>query len=392
MKLKRKPKPHIPQTADELTAAWFTQHLAAQSGGATVTAVEHEVVGEGLGFIGDLYRCRLDWDRDDPSLPASVVAKVPSTVKTNRAIGEALMAYEREIVMYRDHDGQLGLPMPGHIYSEMDPHPARWLVRVVEFLMDHLPLKAVNWLINKLLNLPESTMRRFLLVMEDIDDARPATQFDGGDLEDAHAALRVLAEFHARNWMNADLVETEPLIWSMARSPRVYQASYLRNREQFMAQFSGLLTPAHIAWLDSVHDRVPEMSRQLAEPPWTILHGDYRLDNILFRPNGELVVVDYQLMLWGRAGWDVAYFITTALDAEHRSEEEALLHTYHDAQVDHGISDYSYGDLLSDAKITKELLAHRMVGAGDILDTNIDGRDSTLLDLMVERVIGWADI
>ena len=48
----RKPKRHIPQSADELTAAWFTAALAGSSGGATVTAVDHERLGEGIGFLG----------------------------------------------------------------------------------------------------------------------------------------------------------------------------------------------------------------------------------------------------------------------------------------------------------------------------------------------------
>lgn len=387
----RKEKPHIPQRPEELTAEWFTTTLADRRNGAQVTAVEREVVGVGLGFVGELFRCRLTWDADDPSLPRSVVAKVPTTVKENRALGEGLMAYEREILLYRDHGGRLGIPMPEYVHGDMDPNPAAWLLRVIEFLFDKLPLGGVNWLMNRLLSLPESAMRRFLLVMEDIDDARPAEQFDGGSPEDAHRALEILARFHADNWMNQQLIDDQPLIWSLARNPKIFQASYLRNRDDFLDRFGDLLGEDRVARIDAVQDQVPELTRSLAQPPWTILHGDYRLDNLLFRHNGEIVVLDYQLLLWGRPGWDVAYFITTALSPEHRQEERALLTTYHDTLRSAGIDDYSHDDLLTDVRTAKELLAHRMVGTGDFINTEVEGRDQTFVDLMVTRVTGWLD-
>ena len=49
MKLKRKPKPHIPQSPAELTASWFTERLAAQSGGARVTMRVTDATGTAGG-------------------------------------------------------------------------------------------------------------------------------------------------------------------------------------------------------------------------------------------------------------------------------------------------------------------------------------------------------
>ena len=388
----RKEKPHIPQRPEELTAEWFTETLAERSAGATVTHVDPVEIGVGIGFVGEIFRCTLTWDRDDPDLPASVVAKVPSTTKANRALGEGLMAYEREINIYRDAHGQLNIPMPDHIYTAMDPNPAPWMMGVLEFLFDRLPLRGVNWLIDRLLSLPESRLRRYLLVMEDIADARPAAQFDGGSLEDAHRSLALLAKFHAANWMNEQLLEEQPLIWALSRNPKVFQAGYVRNRDQFIEHFGQLIGPGAVDHLDALQDEVPVLSRQLTTVPWTILHGDYRLDNILFREDGSIVVLDYQLLLWGRAGWDVAYFITTALDPKHRAEENDLLRSYHESLLAEGITDYAFDELIVDVRMAKELLAHRMVGSGDILDTEVEGRDQSFIELMVCRVCGWVDM
>ena len=85
------------------------------------------------------------------------------------------------------------------------------------------------------------------------------------------------------------------------------------------------------------------------------------------------------------------YFITTALEPEHRGEEEQMLRAYHDALVAAGVSDYSFEQLTEDTRLTKDLLAHRMIGSGDTIDTQVAGRDETFLDLMVRRVTGWVE-
>ena len=384
-------KRHIPQSVDELTTEWFDQAIGGTVG-ARVVDVRHERIGVGIGFVGDLVRSTLTWDPPAPDHPRSVVVKLPSTVATNRAVGEGLMAYEREIVVYRDLADDVGLPMPDHIHSDLDENRAPWLTNAVAWLLERLPVRGVQWLVNRLLNLPESTQRRYLLVMEDIDDARPAEQFDGGNLDDAHAALRVLARFHAGHWMRPDLLDREKLLWPLNRTPKVFQAGYRRNRAEFVSRFSDIVEPALVDRLDSVDDNLITLSNDLVEAPWTLLHGDYRLDNLLFRENGEIVVVDYQLMLWGRAGWDVAYFITTALTPDHRAEEDALLRTYHDELIAAGVTDYTWAQLCEDCTITKEMLAHRMVGSGDVLETEVQGRDESFFDVMVRRVGGWVDV
>jgi len=96
-------------------------------------------------------------------------------------------------------------------------------------------------------------------------------------------------------------------------------------------------------------------------------------------------------MSYGRAGWDVAYFITTALDPTHRADEQRLLRAYHDALVGHGVDDYSYDDLMVDAQLTKELLAHRVVGGADVLETQVEGRDESFIDVLLMRIVGWID-
>lgn len=386
----RRPKPErpdIPQSAAELTPEWFTGVLEIPG---QVVDVRTEEIGSDIGFMGEVHRCHLTWAEDaSPDRPASVIVKVPTQNDENFAVGDAMQAYEREIVVYQQLRETLGLPMPGYFHGAMDPDPAPWLDRPLLFLFEHLPIRGVNWVIARLISVASKSKRRYILVLEDIADARPPAQLVGGSPEDAHRALELLARFHAHNWMSVDARDTYKRIWPLDRANRVFQASYLRNRGGFLERYGAAVDARTVERLDEIQERVPEIGEALAAEPWTMLHGDYRLDNILFRPDDGIVVLDLQGLSVGRPAVDVAYFITTALTAEHRAEEDELLRTYHDALVAAGVSTYSWDQLVHDCGLTKEMLAHRLVGSADVLDTSISGGDDVLLDVLQLRVLDW---
>ncbi len=83
---------------------------------------------------------------------------------------------------------------------------------------------------------------------------------------------------------------------------------------------------------------VASFDAYLAEAPDLVhglVHGDYRLDNMLFGQSGAdrpLTVVDWQTVTWGPATMDVAYFLGCALaDDVRRDNYDALLGAYHTA-------------------------------------------------------------
>lgn len=375
----------IPQARSELTAKWFSDVLPFDG---SVETVQIDDIGLDVGFIGNVYRCHLTWTRPASDLPASVIVKVPTDVDENFAVGDGLQLYEREIMVYRELRDTLGLPIPGFLYGAMDPDPAPWIERPLLFLFDKLPLGGINWLLNQFLKMAGRSKRRYVLVLEDITDARAPTQAQGGSLEDALAALRVLATFHAHNWMRADIVESHSRIWAVDRGCRVYQANYLRNLENFRQRYQGRVSTEMFDRLEAIQQRAETLNRAMAAPPWTLIHGDYRLDNLLFRDD-DITVLDLQSLGYGRPAVDVAYFVTTALTDEHRTEEAKLLRTYHDALVEAGVTEYAYETLIDDCDKAKEIFAHRIVGAADILDTEKTDGSADLLEVMQLRVFDW---
>ena len=78
--------------------------------------------------------------------------------------------------------------------------------------------------------------------------------------------------------------------------------------------------------------------------PSTVVHGDYRLDNLLFDPapgGVPVAVVDWQLCTDGPGMNDVAYFIGAGLTVDDRRSAEAeLVRGYHFALTAAGVTDY----------------------------------------------------
>ena len=297
----------IPQEGSEFTADWFTD-LFQEQYGAAVLDVSREVIGTGVGFVGEIHRCSLMWDANRDDLPTSVIVKVPSKLPLNRSLGEGLQLYEREVVAYQELSRNMGLPMPDVLHSAMDDDPTPWLDTVITFLFSRLPLGGVSWLTVKFLQLASKNpkLRRYVLVLEDISDARPPSQVEGGSLDDALISLATLAKFHAHHWMNEESIAVSDRIWAVNRLPKVIQASYARNREEFVGRFGDLVGKEKMQVIDDAQERLEDLLAPLARDPWTLLHGDYRLDNIMFRSNGEIVVIDYQLLCKGRPGWDLS--------------------------------------------------------------------------------------
>jgi aminoglycoside/choline kinase family phosphotransferase len=87
--------------------------------------------------------------------------------------------------------------------------------------------------------------------------------------------------------------------------------------------------------------------------PFSVIHGDYRLDNLLFDgATGEATVVDWQTAAIGPPLRDVAYLLGTSLPSEVRREyEKQLLSEYHDALVSEGIAEYGFEQCWDDYRL-----------------------------------------
>ena len=107
-------EPFIPEQPEQLTAEWLTGVLLERGilKSAKVIAVDREPIGDGEGFLGVVTRLTLTLDREEPGVPKTLIAKLPTTVKENRVMAELIGAYRREILFYEELAEQVPMRLP----------------------------------------------------------------------------------------------------------------------------------------------------------------------------------------------------------------------------------------------------------------------------------------
>ncbi len=304
----------VRRTAGDVDPAWLTAVLHA--GGhladdARVTGVTATPVG--TGQMADTVRLRLDYEPDGAG-PASIVGKFASQDEQSLNTGRVMRAYEVEVRFYAEVAPRVAARVPALLFAALDP---------VE-----------SW---------------FTLLLEDLDDAVQGDEIEGCDADVAAAALGQLAALHAPCWEDAGLAATGWIDRSSPEGDEFTAALVTGVFPGFLERYGDRLDPEHRALLEAFIPRLRTwMSRERG--PRTIVHADFRLDNLLFtsdRP--EPAVVDFQTVNWGCGAYDLAYFVGGSLEpAVRRAAGDALVAGYHEALVARGVGDYPLGSLRTD--------------------------------------------
>jgi thiamine kinase-like enzyme len=96
----------------------------------------------------------------------------------------------------------------------------------------------------------------------------------------------------------------------------------------------------------------PLLLDRLAAMPHTLVHFDFRADNLFFDADGSVVVIDWQSISVGGGAADVGYFLGQNLSTEdRRAHEDRLLRAYHDTLLANGVDDYAYDRFFDDYRL-----------------------------------------
>ncbi|MXY72395.1 MAG: phosphotransferase [Dehalococcoidia bacterium] len=330
----------IPERIEDLTPEWLTTTL--REGGhlapaVTVTSAEREILGEGEGFMGDIVRLKLSYEGG--AGPASVVAKMPRL--ENRAFGELVGVYERESCFYEEFSDTVPVALPRLYHSDFDRNAVSDRQKGTLSLANRLPKRLMPRVTRMALWAAGRRKRRYLLLLEDLGDATSGDQLAGTDADLCAVVLRSIAEMHAALWESPALEDRYWLV-PLAGDSRVRQSMFLemlgtfqeRHPELFDEEFERVVT-----WVGE--NGVETIERMQQEAPETFVHGDLRLDNLVFRGD-EPVFFDWQAIRRGPAAYDVAWFLSGASDDLTPGDEAELLRTYHATLEEHGVSGYPF--------------------------------------------------
>ncbi len=331
----------IPQSPAQLTPGWLTEALRADGAigsDAAVSSLSAETVGEGAGFIGLLARVHLQYSGNAANAPVTVIAKFPSQAEGARAIGKLYGVYEREVRFYAEIGDAVGLNTPHCYYSALDLESDRY----------------------------------FLLLEDLATSGRVGDQVAGCSEDEALLAVRELAKLHARWWDSSKFPE---VAWVPRGSDLVrasMQALYPQSSVALMEEFGERLTDEIAGEMATLGQRVLAALPQLETRPETVIHADYRLDNMFFGAEGapyELAVFDWQATNRSNGSYDLAYFVSGCMAPERRRACEArLIQAYHEALLERGVPDYPIDELLDDYRRSLVLALAIMTVSGATLE------------------------
>ncbi|MBN8483492.1 MAG: phosphotransferase [Sphingomonadales bacterium] len=273
---------------------WLNDRLRAAGllDRGVVTAVRWEPIG--TGQVGDSARFHLSYDRAGAG-PATLAGKFPAEDQMSRGTAAAFGLYAKEVGFYREVAPQLGVRVPQALAAE-----------IADDGVD------------------------FVLLFEDLGPARGGNQLASCSAADARAGIRQAAAIHGPSWGNDALTGID---WLQPREGQAEQIKALYGNAQaiFRERYADSLEPEFMAICEELNEAKDHWFGREGGPK-SIVHGDFRLDNMLFDIKGgaeEIAVLDWQTVAAGNPLMDIGYFLGTGIGDElRRAHEDELLELY----------------------------------------------------------------
>ncbi len=271
----------IPDTIDDVTAEWVSDAT-----GLNVASIKHEIIGVGVGVSSAVYRLHLSGD----NVPDTLVLKLKALDEAAVFTSSTLRLYQREVRFFDELAGRSPIQVPRGYGGALSD---------------------------------EGTS--YYLLMEDMGGHRAVDQNEGMEIDDAARAVDALARWHAQFWGDAERFVANGAALSLgddiyhAVLPAVFGEGWAKIQDEMEVH----PTVADVAprWIE----KLPDMLGALCQSPTTVVHGDYRADNIFFDASDEVVLLDFQITGLATGAYDLAYFVTQSLRPEVAADHERTL-------------------------------------------------------------------
>lgn len=178
---------------------------------------------------------------------------------------------------------------------------------------------------------------QFLIITEDVTDrgARFPDAVAGLTVDEVDELLNTLARIHAPFWGSPRLSDAGDLGWlehpvhgSFATFLHANGFAIIRALLEVPYKKRLLLEVAGVD-ADTMENTFWRLAEHTAEVPVTLLHGDPHPGNTYILPDGQVGVLDWQLVRRGSWAHDFGYALVGALEPElRRAHERELLDSY----------------------------------------------------------------
>jgi phosphotransferase family enzyme len=264
----------------------------------SIASIHREAVGTGQMAHNERYRFTFAGDGGDA--PTSVVIKFPSPNEASRAAGAA-GGYRNEVRFYTDLAADLPVVVPHCLHGAVSD---------------------------------DSSV--FTLVLEDLAPARQGDQIHGASDAQILLAVENLAGLHAPRWGDPTLSDIDWLQSSGGEAVGYFEFVTPMFIERYDARLSDQAKMVFTEFGKRVGNWIER------EPtPSTLVHGDYRLDNLMFASTSggaPVSAVDWQTVGIGSGARDLAYLLgNSSTPEDRRRHEPEALERYRSSMADLGV-------------------------------------------------------
>ena len=331
----------IPHGPEDVTAAWLGSVLSADVSDVEVTAI-------GTGQTGATYRVSATYPTPEAGLPKSFAVKLSAqddAVRERVALG-----YRSEVEFYSRIADRMRIPVPQSFHCDISEDGAD-----------------------------------VVLLLGDMAPAVQGDQIAGCTEQEAKLAVEALAGLHGPSWCDPEWMDLAAIV--MPKPGDDEAAKGLGDISKMAAdividRLGARISPEDQETLVASMASVTAWLR--AEPKrFALMHGDYRLDNMLFDPDRtRITVVDWQTVGIGLPGRDLAYFTGTSLEPGLRADiERGLVETYHQALTAYGITDYDIDTCWRDYRLGA-VQVPLLVALGTAFASTTDRGDDMMLAML----------
>ncbi|MDO9457618.1 phosphotransferase family protein [Nocardioides sp.] len=322
---------------ESLTPEWLSSALGGHVDAVSVSQV-------GTGQMGECYRLALTGD----GVPVSVLAKLGAADPAARAIVGG--AYRGEVRFYAEVAPTVAIRVPDCLHAAYDDDTAQ-----------------------------------VVLLLEDLAAFEQGDQLAGCSPAAAHDAAANLAGLHGPRWCDPTLLELDTMKLNQQEDADLLAEFYGSAVDLYLSDAGVGLSAEDRATLAATVPVAGDWLLARADR-FALVHGDYRLDNLMFRRDGEpgCVAVDWQTTSLAPPVRDLGFLLGTGLTpALRREHERAVVATYHSSLLGFGVADYELDECWLDYRVS--MLQGPLIAVFGYVYTGRTERGDRMFATMVER-------
>lgn len=249
-------------------------------GSAKIDSVSFETIG--TGKMGDNARFNLTLSNALRETPTTLVGKFPADDEMARTLAGAQGAYYTEVMFYKELAHLTTMRTPAIYFNEIDDNR-----------LDYITL------------------------MEDLAPASPGSQLVGESREHCSLALKEAAKLAANFYDDPHIPKLEYVMTQARDDGGALGGEYLKQCwPTFKERFADKVSTECLSFAERYVERHCHFVTRFKGPK-TLVHGDFRSENIMFTPN-EACVVDWQCIAESSPLSDLAYFMGGSVNTDDR--------------------------------------------------------------------------